>query len=229
MTQTELNEILEKHKLWLEEKEGGERANLGGADLRDANLYRADLRGADLRNADLSDTDLRGANLRDANLRGANLGGADLRGANLGDANLGDANLRGANLYRADLSDADLRGANLGGADLRGANLGGADLRGANLGDANPRGANLSRVTSDALIIAGPLGSRQDQTILYIPDNTIFCGCFKGTMDEFETAVEKTHANNPVYLAEYRAMIVFFKAVAAARGVKEGVERYAVG
>jgi hypothetical protein len=42
-------------------------------------------------------------------------------------------------------------------------------------------------------------------------------------MDEFETAVEKTHANNPVYLAEYRAIIVFFKAVAAARGFKAEV------
>jgi len=50
-----------------------EKANLGGANLRDAYL-----RGANLR-----DAYLRGANLRDANLGGANLGGADLGGANL--------------------------------------------------------------------------------------------------------------------------------------------------
>ena len=36
--------VLEKHKKWLDNKEGGERADLQGADLR-----RADLRGADLR------------------------------------------------------------------------------------------------------------------------------------------------------------------------------------
>jgi hypothetical protein len=99
---------------------------------------------------------------------------------------------------RANLRDADLRGANLRGADLRWADLG--------------------RTISNALIVAGPLGSRLGQTVLNIPDNTIFCGCFKGTMEEFEAAVERTHADNPRYLAEYRAMIVFFKAVAAARG-----------
>ena len=95
-----------------------QRADLGGAYLRDA-----DLRGADLRGADLGGADLRGADLRDADLRGANLRGAHLRGADLR-----GADLRGADLRDADLGGAHLRGADLRGADLRGANLGGADL-----------------------------------------------------------------------------------------------------
>ena len=111
MDREKLDEILDKHKKWAWNQEGGERADLYGADLRGANLYGADLYGADLRGADLYGADLRGANLY----------GADLRGANL----------RGADLYGADLRGADLRGANLYGADLRGANLYGADLRGA--------------------------------------------------------------------------------------------------
>ena len=78
MTKTELNEILKKHKKWVFDEPGGERADLRGADLRGANLYGADLRGANLRGADL-----RGADLRGADLRGANLYGADLRGADL--------------------------------------------------------------------------------------------------------------------------------------------------
>jgi len=110
-----------------------QRADLGGAYLRDADLRGADLRGADLggadlRGADLRDADLRGANLRGAHLRGADLRGADLRGADLRDADLGGAHLRGADLRDADLGGAHLRGADLRGADLRGANLGGADL-----------------------------------------------------------------------------------------------------
>ena len=113
-------------------------ADLSDADLSDANLRGADLRGADLRDADLRGADLRGADLRDANLSGADLRGADLRDADLRGANLIDADLRVADLRGADLSDADLRGANLIDADLRG-----ADLRGANLIDANLRGANL--------------------------------------------------------------------------------------
>ena len=83
MTQTELSEILEKHRKWLEAKGEGERANLSYARLRGADLSRtdlsyahlhgSDLRGADLSYADLSHTDLRGADLRGAYLRGANL------------------------------------------------------------------------------------------------------------------------------------------------------------
>lgn len=58
MTQQELNVILDKHKKWLSDEAGGERADLRGANLRRADLFRANLRGA---------------NLCRANLRGANL------------------------------------------------------------------------------------------------------------------------------------------------------------
>ena len=58
ITHEELEALLRKHKLWLENKVGGEKA-----DLRWANLSWADLRGADLRGADLSEANLRGADL----------------------------------------------------------------------------------------------------------------------------------------------------------------------
>lgn len=61
ITQEELEVFLRKHKLWLEDKSEGCRANLRGA-----NLYEADLCGA---------------NLCEADLYGANLYGADLCGA----------------------------------------------------------------------------------------------------------------------------------------------------
>ena len=48
-----LNQILEKHKKWLANEEGGERADLSRADLSRADLSRANLRDADLRGADL--------------------------------------------------------------------------------------------------------------------------------------------------------------------------------
>ena len=103
MNSNELKEVLDKHTLFLEGKDGGERAD----------LRYADLSGADLRDANLSGADLRDADLRDANLRGA-----DLRSANLSDADLSDADLRYANLISANLSGADLRGANLFGSNL---------------------------------------------------------------------------------------------------------------
>ena len=123
-----LNEILEKHLKWLNDENGGERAdlyraNLSEADLRGANLYIADLRGANLYIADLRGTNLSGTNLSGANLSEADLRGANLRGANLSGANLSGADLRGADLYRADLYRANLSRADLYRADLRGAKI----------------------------------------------------------------------------------------------------------
>ena len=73
MEQKKLDEILRLHKMWLNGEEEGKRANLRGADLRDADLQGADLRDADLQGADLRDADLQGADLRGANLRDADL------------------------------------------------------------------------------------------------------------------------------------------------------------
>ena len=91
MDNEKLKEILERHRKWLNDEDGGERADLREANLRGANLRGANLRGANLCEANLYGADLYGANLRGANLRGANLYGADLR-----EANLREANLRGA-------------------------------------------------------------------------------------------------------------------------------------
>ena len=104
ITGTELKNILEQHKLWIDGK-GGKCAN-----LEYANLNRANLTGADLRAAILTG----------AILTGAILTGAILTGANLYCAILRDANLTGANLYRANLTGADLTGADLYRANLTG-------------------------------------------------------------------------------------------------------------
>lgn len=95
ISDTELKAIIYKHAKWIRDEDGGERAD----------LYGADLRGADLCDADLYGANLYGANLRDADLRGANLRNADLRGADLCDANLCNANLRDADLCGAKNTD----------------------------------------------------------------------------------------------------------------------------
>ena len=77
-TKERLAELLAKHKAWLNNEDGGERANLRSADLRSVDLSSANLRSADLRNANLSYADL-----RNANLSYADLSSADLRNANL--------------------------------------------------------------------------------------------------------------------------------------------------
>ena len=127
MEQVEIQEILDSHQLWLK-GDGGERADLYGA-----NLCRANLSGADLYGANLSGANLSGANLCRANLSGADLSETDLCRADLSGADLSGANLSGANLCRANLYGADLYGANLSGANLCRANLSGANLSGADL------------------------------------------------------------------------------------------------
>ena len=109
----ELNEILEKHEIWLRGEEGGERADLWDTDLRGFDLIDINLSGADLRNSDLGD----------ANLMYADLKYADLKYTDLSYTNLSDADLRGANLSDTDISDADLRGTNLWDTDLSNTNL----------------------------------------------------------------------------------------------------------
>jgi hypothetical protein len=62
----ELKRLLEKHKLWLEGKEGGERVDLSGVDLRGANL-----RGINLSNANLTGAKLDEAILSEAKMTAA--------------------------------------------------------------------------------------------------------------------------------------------------------------
>lgn len=87
MTKEQLNEVLKKHKKWLNDEPGGERADLRRANLQEADLRRADLRRADLWRADLREADLREADLRRADLQKADLWRADLWGTNLREAN----------------------------------------------------------------------------------------------------------------------------------------------
>lgn len=66
ITRDKLAEILENHKKWINNEDGGVRA-----DLRGANLRGADLRGADLYRANLCEANLYRANLCEANLYGS--------------------------------------------------------------------------------------------------------------------------------------------------------------
>ena len=164
-TPEELKEVLRLHKLWLDDEEGGERANLEGANLEWANLTRA--------------------NLARANLEVANLEWANLTRANLARASLEGASLEGAYLEGANLAGANLEGAYLEGAYLEGASLAGADLTRANL----TRAEGFS-----PFVVIGPIGSRNDRTRFTPSTGAVACGCFRGTLDEFEDAVLKTHA-----------------------------------
>ena len=96
MKQAKLKEILEKHKKWLYDGDGGEKANLSSVGLSRANLSGANLSCADLSHADLAWADLSCVDLSHADLSWADLAWADLSGANLSGANLNNTILSGA-------------------------------------------------------------------------------------------------------------------------------------
>ena len=83
MTQSKLNEILAKHKKWLNAERGGAFADLQYADLQYADLRYANLQHAQLQHAKFQHADLQCADLQYADLRGTKLLGTDLLGANL--------------------------------------------------------------------------------------------------------------------------------------------------
>ena len=145
----------------------------------------------------------------DKGLSYANLSDADLRSANLSDADLRSANLSDADLSSADLSFADLRSADLRSANLSYANLSFADLRSADLRSANLRSAELDK----RYISISCIGSSKRMTTYCFEDDIIWCGCFKGTLSEFEEEVKKTHKNNEQYLKEYLGFINYLKSL----------------
>lgn len=73
-------------------------------------------------------------------------------------------------------------------------------------------GDSFIKKTRDYLTV-GPIGSR-DGTTTFTRDKenniVVTCGCFYGTVDEFEEAVNKTHVNN-LFAKEYRAVIELAK------------------
>lgn len=147
ITEEELAVVLDKHQKWLDNEEGGERADLSDTEiphcLEGVNLAEANLAGANLAEANLSCVNLYRANLYHANLQHANLHEAFLEEANLVGADLTQAGLCWADLGAADLRHAKLIRAGLWYADLRSAQLDWADFTEAMLDNANCVGVDF--------------------------------------------------------------------------------------
>lgn len=128
-------------------------ANLADADLQEANLENAKLYYSILDDSNLYQVNLNGGNLDnaslikakvfDAKLKNSSLDSANLEGAHLTDAEMQNALLFGANLINADLSRANLEGANLQSGNLENAVLIKTNLKGANLMSANLKNASF--------------------------------------------------------------------------------------
>ena len=162
-------------------KQGKTIQNLRNSNLRNSDLSDSYLRNSYLRNSDLRNSDLSGSYLRNSDLSGSNLRGSDLRYSNLS-----DSNLRGSDLRNSDLSYSDLRNSDLRDSDLSGS-----------------KGLKFIQISG--------IGSANRQTTYLFNYDIVFCGCFKGTLVEFEEEVRKTHVKNIQYLNEYLVLLKYIK------------------
>lgn len=210
--------LLEKHRKWVEDGMLLKRPSLSGldlsnTDLRGVCLYRANLSFADLSKAYLERADLRGAELYNANLANVwayrtNLTNAYLAEACLVRACMTAIELKGANLVRANLSHADLEEANLYAVDLRNANLYRANWEYAKNG-----------------LTFGPIGSRLGLTYAVRHPKAVMikCGCFWGTLEEWEAQCRRVHRGT-VHAEAYAAATAFIRAYANSYWTGEEVE-----
>ena len=145
---------------------------------------------------------------------GVNLRGADLSHVNLSRADLRHADLSVADLRHADLSGADLCGASLSGADLSMTDLFGTNLSGADLCGAEHNGEVLWKTCP--VLQFGCCGSVGRATfVMFYADKSepqINCGCFRGTISEFEERIHRTHGGT-FHEYEYMAMVDHIKAI----------------
>jgi len=57
------------------------------------------------------------------------------------------------------------------------------------------------------------IGSSKRMTTYCFEDDIIWCGCFKGNLEEFEAKCKITHASNEQYLKEYLGFINYLKSL----------------
>lgn len=119
------------------------------------------------------------ADLKNVNLEGANLRSVDLRAVDLRGANLSSADMSGANLANTVLYNVDFTNTNLSGVDINFIKLGDCKLRGT--------------ILDDEFIYIGNIGSRNSQTIVNLTKDIVVCGCFSGTLKEFEQRVKSVY------------------------------------
>lgn len=189
LTQHELDAIMDRHALYIANRNGGQRAilqyrDMSGLTLAGRNLRDIDLTGSYLchchcadaifQSAVMQSCDFTGSDLRKTLLERADLRGACLRGANLSGANMFDVDLRPAGLvqrYRnGELEaieterNADLGGANFSGTNLTQARLTGALAHHTDFTDAVMRDVKLIRVDLRGAILKNADLSRADLT-----------------------------------------------------------------
>lgn len=108
-----LDVILMRHKLWIDGKDGGVRADLTGADLNYADLTRVDLRRAILDRAFLCGAKIEDADMRGTSLISALIKSTDIRNTSLDESMLCDVRMIDVFMRNCDMICANMKHAQI--------------------------------------------------------------------------------------------------------------------
>ena len=111
----------------------------------------------------------------------------------------------------------DLRNTNLKGADLSLANLSYANLYEADLSKTEFYSTNLYKTKGNFVGVEN-IGSKNDTTHYFYNNNRIICGCFDGTMKEFEDKIKEIYKENDKEYKQYMIVIDTLKRLAELEG-----------
>lgn len=93
MKRKEFDEMMRLHEIWLNGEEGGRRAIMQGADLRNVNMNRADMRGVNMQRANMLHADMQYVNIQCAKMQHADMRHADMRSAEMQRTDMRGANI----------------------------------------------------------------------------------------------------------------------------------------
>jgi uncharacterized protein YjbI with pentapeptide repeats len=109
LSQTELNDIIERHAMYLRGQVGGARASIKYRNLSRLNFSKVDLTQGDFTGSMFIEADLSSGNFKGASFFACDLRNANMRNGNFSRADFRGAYVAGANLSGADMTNVDLR------------------------------------------------------------------------------------------------------------------------
>lgn len=96
-------------------------------------------------------------------------------------------------------------------ADLRYANLRYADLSGADLSGADLSGANTDKVSGIVILSIDNIGTFNGKATFLPSENTVWAGCWQGTLDEFMEKGLEANRKNEKEMRNIQLAYEFFK------------------
>jgi len=129
--ESELNNIIKNHALWLKDATTGERADLSYKDLNEVIFRNIDLSLADISDSDMNDIIIINCKFNNTNFKKTELNGSFIKNSTFIDANFENSTLNECAIHSSDFVNANFKNAN-----CHGANFNRCDLENTNLENA---------------------------------------------------------------------------------------------